>query len=157
MNITLDDLAENTLVLARPHPIALVAHVPLHIARSWIEKAYLIPFEAPDGRKYILRKRIEDAVLSYLGLLDLDPKFHCLGFIDHTPILPAWADTDGYLHVYCCWCREFHHHGRGEGSRIPHCDWNNPWKERGSYILKPMGSWTTEIRKAAPTIRYPRI
>ena len=59
----------------------------------------------------------------------------------HNPTLPAYADTDGMLRVWCRYCVDWHYHGEGSGHRTAHCRNDaSPYKENG-YTLHPVGKW----------------
>jgi hypothetical protein len=63
------------------------------------------------------------------------------------PQLPAYADDDGLLHVWCQHCRLWHQHSPAAGHRVAHCaDRDAPYKRTG-YTLVPAGQWTPEVKR----------
>lgn len=54
------------------------------------------------------------------------------------PVLPA-VPWDYGLRVWCKHCKQWHHHGVGEGHRLAHCFNETPYTKTG-YILKEQPS-----------------
>jgi len=53
------------------------------------------------------------------------------------PILIAFPrNREGDLDAWCPHCKQWHHHGPGEGHRHAHCNRESPFREGGGYILK---------------------
>lgn len=141
-------LATQEMIEVRPSTVAELTKLPLHTA-SWICKRASLGYVAS-------KTEVETLVTNYLGLLPLPQEFETLAWRHGYPILPAYSDDFGYLHMYCMWCREFHHHGAGDGGRSPHCEWNSPWKRAGAYHLSVRGVFDRRIKDLAPKVRYPR-
>jgi hypothetical protein len=61
-----------------------------------------------------------------------------LDFPKEIPRLPARRDEDGFLHVWCKYCRKEHHHGNDSETvahKVAHCYvMSSPYRETG-YIL----------------------
>jgi len=61
------------------------------------------------------------------------------------PILPAYEDKNGEYVVFCTFCGQWHHHSRGDGTRVPHCESKRKLHyPQGQYYLKSTGQSVTE-------------
>lgn len=130
-----------------PRAIADIGHIPLSVASSL--RLQHPCYTSTEARTMIVQ---------YLEALSqhLPEALKVIAYVQNIyPVLPAWEDGFTYLHVYCQWCREWHHHGNGEGGRVPHCEWQSPWMEIGDYTLQRVGAYDTEAQALAPRIRFP--
>ena len=60
--------------------------------------------------------------------------------------LPAYADPQGKLHVWCDHCKAWHEHTRGAGRKTAGCpDKASPYWRFG-YVLRYAGAWSDEVR-----------
>jgi hypothetical protein len=83
--------------------------------------------------------------------MDSSPEGKRTSSAQATPTLPAFADEQGFLRVWCQPCNRWHYHGMGAGHRVAHCiDKRSPYRDTG-YTLHPVGTWQGERK----TPRYP--
>lgn len=153
---TKGDGSKATLLRALPTLVAEIGRVPLRVARFMLNEGMIDTYHTKGEPTLVVQEEVEKAILTYLSELPV-PEVFQEESSEGIYTLPAWQDTEGYLHIWCRWCREFHDHGRGEGRRAPHCEWNTPYKAAGGYNLRVAGPWTPQIHSQAPTPRYPAL
>ena len=56
-----------------------------------------------------------------------------------------WIHKNGEYVVFCTFCGKWHHHSRGDGTRVPHCDTKKKLHyPLGQYYLKSTGQTVTK-------------
>jgi len=66
------------------------------------------------------------------------------------PVIKCLPRLDflGGMRFWCPFCKKWHYHGRGNGSRVEHCDFDSP-SHGQSYVIKMMSkAELREIRDA---------
>lgn len=137
----------------RPHRFADMGRLPFGLAVSILQ-----------NNECDTEERARDLIVAYLDTLRVPEELAVIRYEAETdrygrmssyPVLPAWEDGDQFLHVWCCWCRDWHHHGKGQGTRTAHCDWASPWKDCGGYVLQRAGVYDRKTLALVPDTRFP--
>lgn len=64
------------------------------------------------------------------------------------PTVSAYADSSGFMHVPCIWCRRAHVHGIGaSGPRGAHCSKRTSPYYGKQYWLVPRGEWNRQQQR----------